>query len=384
MINLLDGVHVLDLSRLIPGAYATAKLADMGADVVKLEQPPRGDYLRLLPPTKGGVGLLYMNLNRNKRSVAVDLSSDEGYRTFESLVDWADVVVDGARPGASKRNRTDYESVRALKPNIIYCALSAYGQDGPYAQLPAHGAQMEATAGFIQLDENGPANQQIPNIRVFNATQAGGTHAALAIVSAMLRRERTGEGAFLDISCWDGAVSWLYGNLTTLANNGEEFAGSEGFGPRYGAYRASDGGWLTIGLIEPKFWIQFCEAIERPDLATRVDRTAAADYGESDEGLREELVAIFAARSQSEWVRIASERGLPLAPVVTPRQLLDNEHTRARHMLASTTHPETGEPVTVVALPIKVAGCEFSVDRPAPRLGEHTDEVLAEISARQQ
>jgi len=377
MFSLLKGIRVLDFSRLLPGAYATSKLADLGADVIKIEQPPAGDYLREAEPQMDGLGLFHINFNRNKRSIAIDLRTDEGSDVFRKLLLTADVFVEGGRPGAAARVGLDYESLRAVKPDLIYCSVSGYGQTGPYADLPSHGGNLEAATGFIDIAGLGTGQSAAaPNVRVFMASQSGGTHAALAIAAALVQRLTTGEGVYLDVSCWDGAISWHYGNLTSLANLGTRFPGSEKLGAKYGCYRTSDDRWIAVGLVERKFWERFCEVGGRSDLAHRV-KPGMEDYGAEE--LRPEVATIIGARTQDEWMEIAIGEQLPLAPVLSPEELLENGHMAAREMMVDTQHPETGRRTRLMALPIKVGGQTFGIDRIAPGVGDHTEEILREL-----
>jgi crotonobetainyl-CoA:carnitine CoA-transferase CaiB-like acyl-CoA transferase len=379
MLSLLSGVRVLDISRLIPGAYATSKLADLGADVIKIEQPPNGDYIRIIPPLFEGLSLLHIALNRNKRSIVVGLDTHEGRDTFRRLVGTADIFVEGSRPGAMKLIGADYDSLRAIKPDIIYCSVSGYGQTGPYADLPSHGANLEGAAGLVNIEPRPDGTSEVPNLRVFMASQSGGVHAALAIVAALHKRQMTGEGSYLDVGCWDGAISWHYGNLTCLANTGELLPGSSGVGPKYGCYQASDGGWVFVALVEPKFWVKFCKAVDRPDLAKRVNAAVPADRGENDPRLIQDIADLIKTRPVDEWVQIAVREQLPLAPVLRPRDLLTNEHARVRESFVSSPHSETGSEVKVLNIPIKVQDEKFEVVRPAPKYGEHTEEIRAEL-----
>jgi crotonobetainyl-CoA:carnitine CoA-transferase CaiB-like acyl-CoA transferase len=381
LISLLSGVRVVDVSRLIPGAYATAKLADLGADVIKVEQPPLGDYMRAQPPLHEGVGLLYKALNRNKRSVALDLKSDDGRAAFEALVASADLFIENGRPGAAARTATDYEAIRVIKPDIVYCSITGFGQTGPYRMLPSHGANMEALAGLVDIQEREDGTAEPPNIRIFMSSQAGAMHAALGMVSALERRRRTGEGAYLDVSCWEAGVNWQYGNLTSLANLGELFAGSEGLGPRYGCYRTKDDGWVFFAAIEPKFWQRFCAAIERPDLGERVDAGQSSDFGDDNDGgaLRASLAEALRSRTQAEWVELAIELQLPITPVLRPEDLHEDPHVREREVFVQVTGNNGHTPVEVLSLPIKVGGEHFEITRHEPAMGEHTGELLAEL-----
>jgi crotonobetainyl-CoA:carnitine CoA-transferase CaiB-like acyl-CoA transferase len=382
MYSLLSGIRIVDSSRLLPGAYATMKLADMGADVIKLELPPRGDYYRLIEPLHDGVGLLYMATNRNKRSIAVDLETPGGRETVERLLATADVFVEGSRPGAMAELGLDYDAVRRIKADIVYCSINGYGLEGPFAQLTAHGANLESTSGFLAIEKRPDGTAKAPNIRTFMASQAGGTHAALGIAAALVKRARTGTGAYIAVSCWESAVSWQYGNLTCLANLGSLFPGSEGLGPRYGCHQALDGKWVFVGLVEPKFWIRFCQLAEREDLAGRVHGDRAADFGADDTGLYSEIAAIVATRTQDDWVRLAIEHELPIAPVLTIEDVLDHPQTASQGVLAPTVNSRTGAPLRLTKTPVNVVGEEYRIVRPAPEFGEHTEEIVAELNSR--
>lgn len=382
-IEFLRGVRVLDATQLIPGGYTTAKLADLGADVVKLERAPDGDPLRSVPPLTDGVSVMHLQLNRNKRSVMLDVGTSDGRRLFEQLVASADVFVENGRPGAAQRYGMGYEDVVAIRSDIIYCSVSAFGQSGPYARLPAHGAQMEATAGALDPSTLDDAATATPNIRTYVASQAGGLHGALAITAAICHRDRTGKGSYLDVSCWASAVSWHYGNLVSIANTGEYFPGSEGLGARYGCYRAADGGWVMIGLLEPKFWQVFCEAAARPDLLLLEESRPEArlefrDPEAEDPALRKELRTLFSSRNRDEWVRIALDHELPIAPVLSPRDLLDDPHVRHHGLIESIDHPTTGADTWVVRTPIDTSEGRSEVDRRAPLPSEHATEVIGE------
>lgn len=376
MISLLNGLRILDGTRLIPGAYATSRLADLGADVIKLELPPAGDYLRGVPPLIDELSVLDVQLNRNKRSVRLDLRKAEDAAAFEDLVRSSDVFIESGRPGAADHAGTGYERLRAIRDDIIYCSLSAFGQDGPYSALPAHGAQMEAASGNVILADGTGGRAEAPNLRTFNASQSGGLNAALAILAAVVHRDRTGRGSRLDVSSWASAVSWQYGNLVSLANTGALFPGSEGIGARYGCYQAADGGWVMIGLLERKFWSRFCAEVGRPDLDTDGDGSEIT-FG-TDPQLVDELVQVFSTRNRADWVRLAVEHQLPIAPVLSPAELLEDEHANSQGIFVTTRHPAIDADVRVVALPIKVADQEFEVQRPSPSFGEHTEEVLRE------
>jgi crotonobetainyl-CoA:carnitine CoA-transferase CaiB-like acyl-CoA transferase len=381
MYSLLKDVRVLEASRLIPGAYAASRLADLGADVIKVESPPHGDYLRSIPPLMDGLSLYHIALNRGKRSVLIDTKTEAGRETLTRLVKSADIFIEGSRPGAMAAQGMDYDSLKKLKPDLIYCSLSAYGQNGPYKTLPAHGANMECAAGAVSVETTSDGRPFIPSIRAFTASQGGAIHAALAISAALFHRERTGEGSYLDVSGWDAAVSWQYKDLISLLNLGEELVGSFDKGGRYRPFACADGKWVMFAAIEPKFWRRFCEAAGRPDLSDKVAAESLVDFGEddADDGVGLELENIMVGKTQAEWIRLAVEYDIPVTPVVEIEDMPDNEHARARGTFLEVPHPETGAPTRLIAPPFRVGGETFEVTRPAPKLGEHNDEILAEL-----
>jgi crotonobetainyl-CoA:carnitine CoA-transferase CaiB-like acyl-CoA transferase len=375
VLTLLEGVRVLDLSRLVPGAYATSKLADLGADVIKVEVPPDGDYMRGMPPVHEGRSVLFEVLNRNKRSIELDPRTDEGRTVLHALVRSADVVLEGGRPGAMASLGADYESLRAIRPDLVYCSLSGYGQTGPYRDLPSHGANLDGAAGAAPLEVRDDGSADFPNIRVFVASQASALHAALSIAAALFRRERTGRGCHLDVAGFDAAVSWQYGNLSCLVNTGEIFPGSAGLGPRYGCYPTADRRWVFLAAMEPKFWRRVCDAAGHPELVDGVDDSQPLDWGADHDAERASIAAMMAERTQAEWVALAIERELPVSPVNQVDDLPDDPHVRARELLVSTPDGE----VQMVAFPVKTADEAFEVRRRAPALGEHTGELVEEL-----
>ncbi|HYQ81796.1 MAG TPA: CoA transferase, partial [Anaeromyxobacteraceae bacterium] len=292
----LDGVRVLDLSRLLPGPYATLVLADLGADVVKVEEAPGGDYLRWMPPLAGEQSGFFHALNRNKRSLRLDLKKPAGAAAFRRLVRRFDVVVESFRPGVMDRLGLGYEALRAAQPGLVLCSISGYGQDGPYRNRAGHDLDYCATAGVLAL--NGPPERPLPpGVQV--ADVAGGSWPAVAgVLAALVRRAATGEGGHVDVSMTDGALAMLVLQLggaaargTPLQRAGEMLNGGAAC---YGVYRTRDGRFVALGALEPKFFRRFCEAAGRPDLAER-------QFDDGGRGPLAELTALFAARTRDEW-----------------------------------------------------------------------------------
>jgi len=392
MLSLLQDVKVLDVSVLAPGAIMTQKLADLGANVILVERLPMGNFLRSMPPLgigdaqHTGRGLHHPEWSRGKRSIKLDLSEPADRPSFEALVRSADVFVEGSRPGVMQRLGADYEALKRINPALVYCSITAWGQTGPYRDLPAHAASFELAAGLghlVRVNEEGRAEYDRPR-GLPTANGTGALNAVAGVLAALLRRQRTGEGACLDVSVWEAAVSdWQSTRLTFVANTGTEQVASETYGPNYAPYETSDGRFVFVALLRPKFWERFCEVTGRPDLLDAIDPyrddpSGAIAYTRDAPGLGDELRAIFAARTFDEWMLLAVEKLLPITPVLDTTDLLTDAQFVSREIMTETSDPELGEHIRVPALPVKLAGEVYNA-RPAPTLGEHTEEILREL-----
>jgi crotonobetainyl-CoA:carnitine CoA-transferase CaiB-like acyl-CoA transferase len=369
----LDGVRVLDLTRLLPGPYATQLLADAGADVVKVEDTGAGDYARHTPPTTDdGVGYLFDAVNRDKRSVALDLKSDAGQEAFYELVADADVVLEGFRPGVTERLGVDYETLTEHREDLVYCSLSGYGQQGPHTERPGHDLNYIGLAGLLDMTrEDDSERPRMPGYQI--ADMAGGLLAAFSITSALLSRElgNTG-GEYLDVALTDAVVSFSQ-SIAPEALRGENPRPGEttltGKYPWYDVYEAADGGYVTIGALEPQFWRAFCEAVDRPEL---IDKHMTDDPAEL-EAIREELESIFAEKTRDEWAEEMADVDAAVDGVYRPEETFEHPQIEARGYVH---RPEDGP--ARVGLPIQ--GSEVpdvdAVD--VPGHGEHTEALLQE------
>ena len=368
----LEGIRILDLTRLLPGPFATLVLADLGADVVKVEEPQGGDWLRTVPPLAGEQSDAYHALNRNKRSIALDLRRPEGAAAFLRLAARADAVVESFRPGVMDRLGIGYAALRGANPRVVLCSITGYGQDGPYARRAGHDLDYVAVAGV--LAQNGPPERPLP-LGVQVADVAGGSWPAVAgILAALLRARADGEGAHVDVSMTEGALALLAMPLgfasargTPLARGGELLTGGAAC---YGVYRAKDGRFVALGALEPKFFAAFCEAVGRPELAARQHEAGGA-------GPRAELEAIFAARTREEWIAFAAEHDACVAPVLEGGEPRADPQLRARGAFVEVPAPHEGRAVPALASPVRLRG-EAAPLRPAPRHGEHGAAILAE------
>ncbi|WP_242342737.1 CaiB/BaiF CoA transferase family protein [Anaeromyxobacter terrae] len=368
----LEGLRVLDLSRLLPGPFATLVLADLGADVVKIEEPQGGDALRSLPPLAGEASGAFHALNRNKRSLALDLRRPEGVAAFLRLAARADVVVESYRPGVLDRMGLGWAALHAASPRLVLCSITGYGQDGPYASRAGHDVDYCAIAGVLGLNGE-PERPAVPGVQV--ADLAGGAWPAVAgVLAALVRRATTGEGAHVDVSMVEGALA-----LMTLpfamawARGAPSVRGREllsGGAASYGVYRTKDGRFVALGALEPKFFSALCEAVGRPELAPR-----QLEHGGA--GPRAELEAIFAARTRDEWADFAAAHDVCLAPVLEGDEPRSDPHLAARGAFIEVATPWEGRGIPGIATPVRLRG-EEAPRRPAPRLGEHGEAVLRE------
>jgi len=369
----LDGVRVLDLTRLLPGPYATQLLADAGADVVKIEDTGAGDYARHMPPTtEEGIGAVFDAVNRGKRSVAVDLKSEAGQEAFYELVETADVVIESFRPDVTERLGVNYETLTDHRPDLVYCSLTGYGQNGPYADRAGHDLNYVGLAGLLEMTRKDDSETpRMPGYQV--ADMAGGLLAAFSVCSALLSRElgNTG-GEYLDVALTDAVVSFSQA-LAPEVLAGESPRPGEtpltGQYPWYDVYETADGRYVTLGALEPRFWTAFCEAVDRPNLASK---HMTGDPAER-EALREELEELFAGRTREEWVEAMDGVDAAVEGVYAPEETFDHPQIAARGYVE---RPDDGTPR--VGLPLR--GSETAASgAPPPGHGEHTDEVLAAV-----
>jgi crotonobetainyl-CoA:carnitine CoA-transferase CaiB-like acyl-CoA transferase len=376
----LDGVRVLDLSRLLPGPFCSLLLADFGADVLKVEDTGMGDYLRWSPLVYEGAeesarSAMFLALNRNKRSVRVNLKDARGREVLFALVRESDVVLESFRPGVLDRLGCGYEALRAVNPAIVFCAISGYGQDSPLRDRSGHDLNYLALAGLLGLtgDRDGAPVQPAGQIADLGG---GALMAAFGILAALRERDRSGEGQFVDVSMTDGTLSWLAMVAARFLADGEvprrgrlELGGAIAC---YRPYRCADG-WITIGALEPKFWEAFCRGVGREDLV-------AGQFEPPGSETHRAVEAVVAARTRAEWTAFAAEHDCCIEPVLDLGEVLDSEHVRAREMVVELDQPGADRPVRQLGVPVKLSRTPGRPGRrPGPALGEHTEEVLLEL-----
>jgi crotonobetainyl-CoA:carnitine CoA-transferase CaiB-like acyl-CoA transferase len=372
----LEGLRVLDLSRLLPGGYATLMLADLGADVVKVEEPGRGDYARWMPPMAGEYSAAHVALNRNKRSMTLNLKSPEGRNLLVRLLPRFDVLIESFRPGVMERLGLGWTVLHAASPGLIYCAVSGYGQDGPRAGEAGHDINYIGYAGILGIVGEPGSDPVPPGVQIADLA-GGGMNAVISILAALHRRSATGEGDFCDVSMTDGSASWMSMHAGNFVATGEVPRRGEmaltGAYPCYRVYPAADG-HLAVGALEPQFWAELCDALDRPDLVG--DGFA---LGERRDEVVAELDALFSKKTRAEWLELLAGRDVCVGPVNDLAEAVADRQLRHREMFVDAEVGGIGR-WTHVGNPIRLAGAPGRIDRlPPPRLGEHTAELLAEI-----
>lgn len=382
MKHALDGLKVLDLTRLLPGGFCTMMLADFGAEVLKVEDTGGGDYLRWMPPyygddaqsQAGTRSAMYLALNRNKRSLRLDLKNERGREVLKRLAQSHDVLVESFRPGVMDRLGVGYETLREENPGLVYCAITGYGQDGPYAQRAGHDMNYLAMAGLLGLSgrRGGPPVQAAGQIADIGG---GALMAAFGIMAALKERERSAEGQFVDVSMYDGAMSWLAMVAASYFCSGKkpERGGIELAGGIccYFVYETKDGAWVSLGALEHKFWKAWCEGVGRDELL-------GAQFQHPDSEAGAEVAKVFKARALEEWVEFGKQHDCCLEPVLGLDEALTTELVAAREMVVELEQPEFGV-VKQLGIPVKLSRTPGEVYGPAPKLGEHTEAVLAEL-----
>lgn len=375
----LAGLRVLDLSRILSGPYCTMVLADLGADVIKVEDPLHGDDTRSWgPPFQGADAAYYLSINRNKRSLAIDLKSDGGRQVAATLAAAADVIVENFRPGVMRRLGLDYPQVAATNPGIIYASISGYGHTGPYADRPGYDAIAQAESGIMSV--TGEADRPPVRVGVSSADLGAGMWTGIGILAALASRTTTGRGQHVDISLFDGQFAWL----SYIA--GGYFASGQ-TPPRYGSahptivpYQAfpTGDGWLMVAAGNDKLWRRFADAIGLAELCDdRLFATNAARV-RNRAALVIRIEQALSVRSTDEWTKTLVEAGVPVGPINTVDEAVRHPQALARSMIVELDHPEAGT-VRTIGSPVHLSATPPSARTPPPTHGQHTQSILAAL-----
>ena len=384
----LEGLNILDLSRLGPGPFCTMILGDLGAEVIKIEASSASGKRQVGLHTPG-THEAHQAFNRNKKSIVLNLKSEKGRRIFRQLAEAADVIVEGFRPGVVKRLGIDYQTIAKINPRIIYCSISGYGQDGPYQKLPGHDINYISISGALDLigEKNG---QPVIPLNLVADYGGGAMHAAVGILSALIARDKTGRGQYVDISMTDSVISLLTVMVTyyflhgVMPKRGQSLLG--GGYPYYNVYQTKDGKFITIGCMEPWLWENFCREIGREDFIPfhrqpehLVCPPADKEWGEISSYLEQ----LFRTRTRDEWFEILAQKDIPISKVCSLDELFLDPQVLHRKMILEVEHPTEGK-IKQTGIAIKLSDTPGSIRRLPPTLGEHTEEILKDIGYTKQ
>jgi crotonobetainyl-CoA:carnitine CoA-transferase CaiB-like acyl-CoA transferase len=376
----LAGIRVLELSRLIPGAAVTHFFADLGADVVKVEQPPVGDYIREVMPQSQGVSLQHLTLDRNKRSIALDLTLSEGRDVLHDLVRGADAVVEVSRPGGLAGRGADAAALMQVNPRLVYCSFTGFGQESSYAHLPTHGSNLAAFAGINGIDTRDDGvivHAGLPYGRYRIPMEQAALQAAFMLLAALRERDVTGRGRHLDVALVHALMAGDYAAMTDWVNNGRtHWVDLPQPTPRYGYYRCRDGEVILVCPLEHRFWTQFCDLIGRPELEERGDWSAGRqmDFGAADIDLYREIQHTIATRDRQDWLDLLIPAGIPSSPVNDIASAVADPDIGGRLFVDEAPLPD-GSRALLMGPVVQDPPRSFR-SRPAPTLGHDTDVVL--------
>lgn len=372
----LEGIRVLDLTRLLPGPYTTMLLADFGADVIKIEDTTLGDYTRWGEPKIGDLSAMFHSLNRNKRSVALDLKSEKNKEIFIELVKTADVLIEGFRPGVMDRLGLGYEELKKHNPRLVYCAITNFGQDGPYRDVPAHDLNFLSYSGLIDLQGEQGRKPVTSSVQIGDIG-GGALMAAIGVLVSVIEAKNSGKGQLVDISMLDGAVSWMqtilpnYFATNQLPKRGElQLNGAKAC---YEVYETKDNRYLSVGSLELKFWKNFCKVIGKEELIDKLDAP-----NEEQREMKKEIQDVIITKTLKEWQQLFEGVDTCVAPILTVEEMVNDPQIKHRQMIEDFNHPKYGI-MKQIANPIKLSRTNAQTVSPAPGHGEHTEEVLKEI-----
>lgn len=373
----LTGIRVLDMSRLLPGPYCTMLLADFGAEVIKIEEPGKGDYSRSFPPFLKDFGYWHLQLNRNKQSVVLDLKSEEGKNIFLELIKTADVVVESYRPGVLKKLGVDYEAAAKVNPKIIYCSLSGYGSKGPLAHKADHDLGYLSLAGVTAMSGEADGAPAVPGVLMADMNAA--LSAGMSIMIALRHAALTGQGQEIDISLFNVAMNLMPGAASLFFGSG--FVAERGNNwltgayANYNIYATADGRYVSVGCLEKKFWRNLCIGLGKEELIDMIDDESNHPY------LKEQLAAAFKQKTMREWEEFFADKDACVTPVLNFKEAVESEQVQANEMVLNVQDDELGE-YQQLGFAMKLSKTPAQLNKRAPRLGEDTEKILAQLKKK--
>jgi crotonobetainyl-CoA:carnitine CoA-transferase CaiB-like acyl-CoA transferase len=374
----LDGLRVIDLTSHLSGPYCSMLLADQGADVIKVERPEDGDDARRMPPFVNGQSSPFMLWNRNKRSIALDLKQERDRDICRDLARGADIFIENFKPGTAARLGLGYDALAALNPRLVYGSISGFGQTGPYSERPGFDLMVQAMSGIMSV--NGPEDGPPHRLPLAICDIGAGMFAAIGILAALQARARTGRGQHVDTSLYEAGISFGLYEAAHVFATGERPARlgqAHRGGAPYQVFRSNDG-WVTIGPNTQPLWRKFCAALGRPELAQDVRFKDNPSRVANRPALAALLQEVLGQKPTAYWVDLLNTAGVPVGPVQTYDEVFVDPQAVAREMVANIDHPAAG-PMRTLGIPVKLSETPGALRRPAPLLGEHTEEVLAEL-----
>lgn len=373
----LTGIRVLDMSRLLPGPYCTMLLADFGAEVIKIEEPGKGDYSRSFPPFLKDFGYWHLQLNRNKQSVVLDLKSEEEKNIFLELVKTADVVVESYRPGVLKKLGVDYEAAAKVNPKIIYCSLSGYGSKGPLAHKADHDLGYLSLTGVTAMSGEADGAPAIPGVLMADMNAA--LSAGMSIMIALRHAALTGQGQEIDISLFNVAMNLMPGAASLFFGSG--FVAERGNNwltgayANYNIYATADGRYVSVGCLEKKFWRNLCIGLGKEELIDMIDDESNHPY------LKGQLAAAFKQKTMREWEEFFADKDACVTPVLNFKEAVESEQVQANEMVLNVQDDELGE-YQQLGFAMKLSKTPAQLNKRAPRLGEDTEKILAQLKKK--
>jgi formyl-CoA transferase len=375
----LEGLRVVDLTRVLSGPYCTMQLGDMGAEIIKVEQPGKGDDTRAFaPPYQGDQAAYFLSINRNKRSITLDMKSEAGKAVLWRLIDKADILVENFRPGAMARLGFGYEAVRKRRPGLVYASISGFGQTGPQKDRPGYDVIVQGEAGV--MDITGPQDGAPYKVGAAIGDLVSGLYAAQGILAALYAAKATGQGQHVDISMYEAVASLLTFNAGIYFATGEPPRRRGNAHPTivpYETFEAADG-WINLGVANDDLWQRFCKAAERPDLAADPRYLKAADRVRNRDELVPVVHALIKARTRDDWMARLDKAGVPAGAIRTVGEVCDSPLLAARGMIAEMEHASAGT-VKAVKNAVHLSGTPLDAYVAPPQLGAHTREVLTEL-----
>jgi CoA:oxalate CoA-transferase len=377
----LAGVLIADFSRLLPGPWCTQFLSDMGATVIKIERPGAGDMSRANAPLFKTGSVYFNSVNGGKHSLTLDLSKQDGQAIAHRLIEEADVVVESFRPGVAKNLGIDYDTVSGVNPGIVYCSISGFGQTGPLAHISGHDLVIQALSGFAGLSAQADKAPDVPGFQA--ADYAGATIAVVGILGALLKRRETGLGSNLDIAMFDSLFSMCNISQTgsmsrDVGNTGTPMIEVWGGNPRYDTYLTADNKAVAVALLEKRLWVNFCNAIDRPDLIDHDEspEDRHSDHGDKAAAYRAAIAETCAAKNRDDLIDEMTRKGVPITPVYSPDEVLNSENVAGRGLIEYVEHPTDGR-IPQIVNPLAASGLAVKCRAAAPEVGDATDAVLA-------